>query len=120
RGAAGWAVSAAAETYRPFARYGGEHPARYLADAVVKSICDVDVARSVNCDAIGVVQLGAGSRAVIAAEAWHPVSRHSGDHPVRDFADAVIRRVGDIEAACGVHGDAEGLELSGGGGPVVG
>ncbi len=72
------------------------------------SVGNVEVARGVHSDADGLAQLGAGGRAVVAAETKRPVSRHGGDHPVRDFADAVVTAVGNVKVAGGVHGDADG------------
>ena len=48
-----------------------------------------------------------------------PVSRHGGDHAVRDLADAVVVGVGDVEVAGGVHRDAAGAEQLGAGGRAV-
>ena len=66
---------------------------------------DVEVAGGVHGDAVGLYNMGAGGRTVVAAEADCAASRHGGDHPVRDLADA-DSRVRDVEVAGGVHGDA--------------
>ena len=80
---------------------------------------DVEVAGGVHGDPAGSVQLGAGGRAVVAAEALRPVARHGGDHPVRDLADAVVASVGDVQVAGGIHGDARGIVQLGAGGRAV-
>jgi hypothetical protein len=78
---------------------------------------DVNNASRIHCDAEGIDQLRTAGRAVVAAES---VASHSGDHAVRDPADAVVSRVGDINAAKRVHGDAGGpVQLSAGGSIVV-
>ena len=59
---------------------------------------DEQVACGVHGDAVGIVEVGAGGRAVVAAEALRPVPRHGGDHPIRDLADAVAH-VGDVQVA---------------------
>ena len=48
------------------------------------------IAGGVNGDSLGIGQLGAGGRAVIAGVSGRPGSRHGGNHPIRDLADAVV------------------------------
>jgi len=71
-----WALVAgplsAAEAFRPGARHGGDHSLRDLADEVVRGIGNIEVAGRVHRDACGVVQLSAGGRSVVAAEAFRP------------------------------------------------
>jgi hypothetical protein len=56
---------------------------------------------------VGEGQLGAGRRAAVAAIPEYSVSRHCGDHPVRDLADDIVIRVADEQVAGGIQRDAE-------------
>jgi len=49
-------------------------------------------------------QLGIGGPAIIAAEAVRTVSRHGGDYPIRDLADATVQVIRNIQVAGGVQG----------------
>src|ERR1019366_5981285 len=93
---------------RPVSHHGGDHPVRNLADAIVASVGDVQVASRVQGDAVGPAQRGIGSRTVVAHEARSPVSSHDGDHPVRNLADAIATLLGDVEVASRVHRDGYG------------
>ena len=104
---------------RPVSRHGGDHSVRDLADAVVTGVGDVQVAGGIHGDAVGIIQLGAGGRAAVAADSLDPVSRHGGDHPIRDLADAAVTGVGDVQVAGGIHGDAGGIVQLGAGGRTV-
>ena len=70
---------------------------------------DVEVAARINGDTFRLTQLGEGSRTVITAETGHPISRHSCDDPIGDFADTAVRGLGNVEVASRVHGDARGV-----------
>ena len=114
------AEAAAARGARQTAsRHGGDHPIRDDADAVVTTVGDVQVPGGIHGDARGTVQLGVAGRAVIAAEAWRSVSRDGSHHPIRDLADTVIPRVGDVQVARGIHGDAPRTAQLGAGGWAV-
>ena len=70
----------------PHPGHGGDHPIGYLADAVVQGVGDIEVASSVHGDALGIEQLSAGSRAVVAVDA----ERTTGVRPrPRDGGDRV-------------------------------
>src|ERR1019366_1408410 len=85
----------------------------------VTRVGDIEVAGGVHGDPHGAAQLGAGGRAVVAAETLRPISRRGGDHPVRDLADAVVDRVGDVQVAGRVDGDPGGKVQLGAGGRAV-
>src|SRR5438128_2442923 len=89
-----------------------------LLDAV--PFCDVKIACGVHSDAPWINQRSTGDRTVVAAETIRPISRHSGDHAVRDLSDAVFIGVCDVEVAGGVRGDAlRVIQLGAGGRTVV-
>src|ERR1019366_9345319 len=117
-GAGGRAV-VAAEACRPTSGHGRDHAVRNLADAMVVLVGDVQVAGGIHGDACGIVQLGAGGRAVVAAEACRPTTGHGRDHAVRNLADAMVVLVGDVQVAGGIHGDARGIVQLGAGGRAV-
>ena len=118
-GAGGQSV-VAAESFRPVSRHRGDRSIENHADALVRGVGDVQVAGGIHGDALGILQLGAGGRAVVAAVARRPVSRHGGDESIGDLADAVVPRVGDVDdAAGGIHGDAGGRVQLGAGGRAV-
>ena len=97
-GAGGRAV-VAAETCVPFPATVVITPFETLRMRLLQVVRDVEVAGGVHGDADRKVQLGAGGRAVVAAETSRPVSRHGGDHAVRDLADAAVCIVGDVQVA---------------------
>src|SRR5581483_11973860 len=77
-----------------------------FAHAGGQRVGDVDVAGAIDGETFRGIQLGAGGRAVIAAEARRAVAGEIGDGPVGgDFADDVVIGVGDVEVACRIHGD---------------
>ena len=83
---------------------------------------DEQVARGVDGDAVGVVQLGGGRGPVVAAVTGGAVAGDGDDVAGRldHLADHVVVRVGDEQVARGVDGDAGGVvQLGGGRGPVV-
>jgi hypothetical protein len=65
---------------------------------------DVQVAGGIHGDAQGMVQLGAGSRTVVAAVAWRPVSRHQGqDTRFGVQAQDSMVSIREKNVACPVH-----------------
>ena len=93
-----------------------------LADHVVGRVGDEQVARGVDGDAVGLVQLGGGGGSVVAAVTLGAVAGDGDDVAGRldDLADHVVGRVGDEQVARGVDGDAVGaVQLGGGRGSVV-
>ena len=95
---------------RPVSRYRGDHPRSiHLADAVVGTIGDVQVARAVQRHVGGEVQLRRRGLAAVPAVAGRPVSRHRGDIPRRvHLADAVVVSIGDVQVARAVQRHACG------------
>ena len=79
----------------------GAHVAarRNLAERVVASIRDVDVARAVNGDPIRRRKLGVASHPIQTARASWTTCQSSHRAGARDFADHVIQRIGDIKIA---------------------
>src|SRR2546429_100467 len=98
-------------------------PGRDLADAVVRTVCNKNVARGVDGDSGRLPQLGAGGGPTVAAEGGIAGAGDRGDDPGprRDLADAVICGVRDKEIARGVDGDASRVPQlgTGGGAPVA-
>src|SRR6266446_5961292 len=115
----------------PIARHRRNDPRSiYLADAIIESVGDVEVAGRIHGHSNWCVQSGAGSRAAIAGEAFRSISRYCGDHPGGiDFPNAVIGSVGDVEVADRIHSQAEWVGQTGsssgaivagkGGGPIA-
>src|SRR5262249_39620531 len=98
-----------------------------LADRVVERVRDVQVARVVEGDPLGVVEQRRGGRAAVAAVAAEAVvlrqsrgvvAGDGGDDPGGrvDAPDHVVRRVGDVEVVLGVHRHPSGLREPGRGG----
>ena len=54
----------------------------------------------------GAFNRGAGGRAAVTAVNCRPVSRHGGDRSVRNLADPVVIRIGDVQVAGGAHRDS--------------
>ena len=101
---------------------GHGHRRRDLADHVVVTVGDEQVARGIDGDAAGVVQLGGGRGSVVAAVTGGAVAGDGDDVAGRldHLADHVVADVGDEQVARGVDGDADGVvQLGGGRGPVV-
>ena len=110
-------TAVSAETELPRARHGRDRPSGVdLADTIIATIGDVEVARSVCRHAIGRVDLRLSRGTVISAETEFPRARHGRDRPGGvDLADAVAAPVGDVEVARPVyrHGLGSGeLRLS--------
>ena len=94
----------------------------HLADHVVATVGDEQVARGVDGEAAGAVQLGGGRGSVVAAVTGGAVAGDGDDVAGRldHLADHVVVRVGDEQVARGVDGEADGaVQLGGGRGPVV-
>src|ERR1700733_9901075 len=98
---------------------GGDAPGRGdFADGVVEGVGDEQVAGAVDGDALGVVEAGGGGGAAVAGEAAEAVAGlvggvvagDGGDDPGLgvDPADDVVGRVGDVEVALRVDGEAGG------------
>ena len=109
-GAGGWATVAQGA---PAPGHGGDEPGRDFADAVAAG-GDVEVAGRVHSEAVGIARTGAGSGAVVSAADWRSVARHGGNHPARDLEDAIVKSVGDVQVAGGIHGDGPRLVQLGG------
>ena len=89
---------------------------------LLNAVGDEQVARGVDGDAGGVMQLGGGRGPVVAAVTSGAVASDGDDVAGRldDLADHVVDHVGDEQVARGVHGDAAGKgQLGGGRWPVV-
>jgi hypothetical protein len=97
-----------------------------FADAVVGAIADKQIPELIDGNSIGIVQLGAGSRATVAAKAGSAVAGHSGDDPRKriDAADALGIRAGNEKASQGIQRDVSDLADTGPGGgttiPTIG
>ena len=82
-----------------------------LADDVIARVGDEEVPRGVHRDTRGVVELGGGGRAAVAAVAAKvEVAGDRGDHARGeiDLADDVVAAVGDEEVPRRVHGEPVG------------
>src|SRR6267154_988911 len=99
----------------PIARHRRNDPRSiYLADAIIESVGDVEVADSIHGHPDWRVQSGAGSCATIARVALDSIARHRGDYPGRiDFPNAMIGSVSDVEVADSIHGHAEWVGQTG-------
>src|SRR6201992_3631201 len=77
----------------------------HLADTIVESIRNIDVARFIEGKTRGGIQLSAGCRGAIAHEAGSSVPSYRRDHAGsdRDFADSVVGVVRDVEVTCTVE-----------------
>src|SRR5260221_7685985 len=62
------------------ARHRGDRAVRYLANPIVTSIRDVEVAGCVHSDTIRTIQLRAVGRTVVATKTRPPVSCNRGDY----------------------------------------
>src|SRR6202035_1756871 len=101
-------------------RNSRNHSTGHLPDAVVAGVGYVEIARAVYRDAIGVANLSAGSRPIVARVAKRAVTRHRGDHSTGYLPDAVVAAVGYVEVARAVYRDAIGVaNLGAGGRPIV-
>ena len=78
------------------------------ANAMIAGIGDVDVAKPVGLHIHRSVQAGLVRGSAIAAVSGAAGSGDAGDHAVRNFADAMIRGIGDIQHAVRIQGDAHG------------
>ena len=110
RRAGGGAV--AAEAARPRAGDGRDDPGRGidLADAVVFSVRNVEVAGAVQRNPCGEVEPRRGGRAAVAAEAGHPRPGDGRDVSGSgiDPADAVVEQVRNVEVAAAVQSKPRG------------
>ena len=93
------------------ARDRRDHARRvHLAHAVVRGVCDVEVARHVHRYALWVGEFRVGGRAAVPAEAQGTSACHGCDHArCVHLAHAVVRGVGDVEVARRVHRHAAGV-----------
>src|SRR5258708_10951913 len=72
----------------------------YLADAIIESVSDVEVAGRIHGHPNWGVQSSAGSRAAIAGEAFRSVARYCGDDPgCVDSPNPVTGCVSDVEVS---------------------
>src|SRR5208282_3389700 len=108
------------------ARHGGDGTGGdvHLADALVESVPNVNIARAVHRHAFGIGEFCAGGRTIVPDRAQHSVARHGGDGAAgAHLADAVVKSGRDVEVARAVHCHAIGKEDFRGGGrdavPVV-
>ena len=93
-----------------------------LADSVVVLVGDEQVARGVDGDGVGAIQLGGGREPAVAAVAGCAVAGHGDDVAGRldDLADHVVVAVDDEQVARGIDGEAPGtIQLGGGRRAVV-
>ena len=99
---------------------GGDHARGGVdfADAVVAGIGDKDIAGGVHGNPLRQIERGGGGRTVVAAVAG---AGRGGDQPggVVDFANPVVRGVGEIQIARRVQGNAHRAVHYGGGGRTV-
>src|SRR6202041_636172 len=86
----------------------GNDAARHdLADAQVLGIGEVDVAGKIDGQSVGEVDLGGGSRAAVARVACDAGSGDGGDDALSiDSADQIVVRIGEIQNARMIDGDA--------------
>src|SRR5205823_1152896 len=78
------------------------------ANARVARVGDVEPPGAVDRDVIGIVKLRVQCRAAVAGEAERAVAGDGRDRTVDvDAADALIERVGDVNAALRIDRDAE-------------
>jgi len=85
------------------AGYAGDDPVRNFADDA-GVIADIEVARGVDGECVWVGQLSAAGGPAIAGGAVYAISGDGGDDAVRDFTDASIVGIRDIEIAGGIQG----------------
>ena len=100
-------AAVAAVAARPRAGKGGDDPGRgvHLADAVVASVRDVEVAVAVQRNPRGSVERRRCGRAAVAAVAARPRAGEGGDDPGRGvhLADAVVANVRDVEVVVAIQ-----------------
>src|SRR5258708_5463901 len=92
------------------------------ANTIVGSVCDVDVAGSVDGDSERLVDFGTRGSAAVAGESGGAVSGDGRDVTSggRDFSDAVVHGVGDVEIVRHVENESGGkVKFGAGGGAAV-
>src|SRR5207244_12169641 len=98
----------------------GRNDSRRRVDApdAVVSIGDEDVARGVEGDAVGVLELRGRRRPAVAAEARTAIARHgrNGSRRRVDAPDAVVLLISDEQVSCRAEGNAGGEARFGPGG----
>ena len=107
------AVPGGATCRRP--RYRGDDPRGVdLPDPVVEAVGDVEVARGIEGDAGGAIQLGCGRGTAVPAKCCRPVARDRGDDPIGgDLPDPMVELIRDVEVAREVgHGSERLIQLS--------
>ena len=122
QGRAGCGGAIAGEARVSVGREGADGAVRrHLADPVVERVGDVEVACGIDRHALRPVQLGVDGRRAVAAVSGQAGARHRRDGAIgRDPADHVVARVGDVQVARGVEGQAgRPVELRGRGGAAV-
>ena len=89
----------------PIACHCGDNTACiHFADAVVRIICDVEIAGIVHCYALRVIKPCISGRAVVSAVAPGSIACHRGDNTACiHLADAVVKSICDVEIAGIVH-----------------
>src|ERR1039458_3052859 len=93
----------------PIASHSGDDAVNvHLADAIVDSVCNIQVADGIESETLGIIQAGVGGRAAIPGIAGDPIASHSGDDAVGvHLADEAADIVTKIEVAGRVEGHAK-------------
>ena len=91
-----------ADTRCAVPRHGGDHSARYLANAAIPLIGYIEVAGCIDGNAGWSAQLRSGSRTVVAAKSPNAVPRHGADHAIRHLANLVVKVIQNVDIACAI------------------
>ena len=91
------------------------------ADAVVSQVGDIQVAGRVGGQAVRKVELGGGGRAAVSPKTGHSGSGDGGDNALGiHAADTAVVRIGEVDVAQPIGGDAlDGADLGRGGGAAI-
>src|SRR5437667_141440 len=116
---AGGRTVVAAETIRPISRYRGDQAGGGVQSPEVGRASCGEVAGGAEGAAAGTQHPAGAGRSAVSAETSRPTRRQSGEHAGRGRAEAVVTRVGDVQVAGGVQGDAGGTPQLGAGGRTV-